>query len=164
MRHQIETETQFQEIMKKFILAFAMIFAAGTAVQAQSAEKSNAPTIEFEKSEHDFGTIEQNGDGTYEFVFTNNGKEPLLISNAKGSCGCTVPVWPREPIAPGESGSIKVKYDTKRVGPFNKSVTITSNAEPATTVIRIKGNVKKVEAAAAPTKKAAEGAPTAPKL
>ena len=99
--------------------------------------------IEFEKEIHDFGEMKQHGDASTEFKFTNNGSEPLIIANAKGSCGCTVPVWPREPIAPGESSVISVKYDSKRVGPINKSVTITSNADNAPTkVIRIKGNIK----------------------
>ena len=96
----------------------------------------------FEKELHDFGTIEQEGNGTYEFKFKNTGKEPLVISNAKGSCGCTVPSWPKEPINPGASGIIKVTYDTKRVGPFTKTVTISSNAKTSEKVITIKGTVK----------------------
>ncbi len=149
--------------MKKLLLACLVAFGGITAAHAQSAEENpNAPKIAFEKKEHDFGTIEKGGDGTYEFVFTNTGKEPLFISNAKGSCGCTVPEWPREPIAPGESGVIKVKYDTKRVGPFNKSVTITSNADKPTTVIRIKGKVENTDQQTSPTKKPSEGSPMAP--
>ena len=118
--------------MKKIILGVVFAVAGVFASQAQE--------ISFEKEIHDFGTFEQHGDGNYEFKFTNTGDAPLIISNSKGSCGCTVPVWPKEPIAPGVSNVIKVKYDTKRIGAFNKSVTITSNAVTnPTQVIRIKG-------------------------
>jgi hypothetical protein len=77
----------------------------------------------------------------YDFKFTNTGKSPLVISSAKGSCGCTVPNWPKEPVKKGESGAINVSYDTKRVGPFTKTVTINSNAKTAVKVITIKGKV-----------------------
>lgn len=118
-----------------------MIVALGGFAQ-EAAKKSNAE-IDFEKEVHDFGKLKQHGDATTEFKFTNTGSEPLIISNAKGSCGCTVPEWPREPIAPGESSVIRVKYDSKRIGPINKSVTITSNASNSPTkVIRIKGNIE----------------------
>lgn len=129
--------------MKKLLFALAFI-ASGIYAQAQDSNP-NAPEMTFETETIDYGTIEQGADGKREFIFTNTGKEPLIISNAQGSCGCTVPTWPREPIAPGEKSAIKVKYDTKRVGPFTKSVTIHSNAGTATKVIRIKGNVKKPE-------------------
>ena len=71
--------------------------------------------ISFQKDVHDFGKLKQHGNASTEFTFTNTGNAPLIISNAKGSCGCTVPTWPREPIAPGATASIKVKYDSKRV-------------------------------------------------
>ena len=77
----------------------------------------------------------------YEFEFTNTGKEPLIISDAKGSCGCTVPQWPKEPIAPGKMGKIKVTYDSKRTGNIDKKVTITSNAKTNPKEIFIKGSV-----------------------
>lgn len=96
----------------------------------------------------DYGTIEKSSTGVRFFKFTNTGKAALVISNAKGSCGCTVPSYPREPIMPGETGYIKVKYDTKRVGPFTKYVTLTTNATAGTsTRLKITG---KVEAEAAP--------------
>jgi hypothetical protein len=107
-----------------------------------AAQIESGPKIDFTKETHDYGTIKYGADGSCSFEFKNTGNAPLIISNAKGSCGCTVPEWPKEPIAPGAKASIKVKYDTKRPGAINKSVTITSNAvnEP-TKVIRIKGNV-----------------------
>lgn len=110
------------------------------------------------KETHDYGTIKHGADGTCTFEFKNTGNAPLIISNAKGSCGCTVPEWPKEPIAPGAKGVIKVKYDTTRAGAINKSVTITSNAvnEP-TKVIRIKGNVLSAPTGSAPVN---SGGPT----
>ncbi len=147
--------------MKKTLLAFAMAFVALVGMNTTVAQEvQSGPMIEFEKDVHDYGTIKQYGNGTYEFKFTNTGNEPLMISNAKGSCGCTVPEWPREPIAPGASATIKVKYDTKRVGPFGKSVTLQSNAvnEPTKT-IRIKGTVEEVPQGNSPVN--TSGAPAA---
>lgn len=90
----------------------------------------------------DYGTIAHNADGKREFVFTNNGTAPLVITNAQGSCGCTVPSSPKEPIAPGAKGVIGVNYDTARVGAFTKTVTISSNAAgQPTKVLTIKGTV-----------------------
>lgn len=91
----------------------------------------------------DYGTIEQGSTGVRFFKFTNTGTAPLLIQNAKGSCGCTVPSYPREPIMPGENGYIKVKYDTKRVGNYAKYVTLTTNAlSNTTTRLKIMGKVE----------------------
>jgi hypothetical protein len=109
---------------------------------AKTAANPNASEISFEKDVHDFGTIKFGGNGVYEFKFTNTGKEPLIISNAQGSCGCTVPTWPKEPIKANESGKIKVSYDTKRPGPFTKTVTITSNAKSSPKILTIKGVVE----------------------
>jgi hypothetical protein len=139
--------------MKKVLFSLMMMFVAavGTnAVMAQEVAKDGAK-IDFSKETHDYGTIENGANGQCTFEFKNTGNAPLIISNAKGSCGCTVPSWPKEPIAPGATGSISVKYDTKRPGAINKSVTITSNAvnEPSK-VIRIKGNVKEAASSGAP--------------
>lgn len=99
-------------------------------------------SIQFAEMEYDFGTIEQNTTNPKVFTFTNTGNEPLIISDAKGSCGCTVPEYPRQPIAPGESGEIKVVYSPgTQANQQTKSVTITANTEPATTVLRVKANV-----------------------
>lgn len=136
--------------MKKALFSLLLIFVASTGA-AVAQEVETGPKIEFEKEVHDYGTIENGANGECTFEFKNTGNAPLIISNAKGSCGCTVPQWPQEPIAPGATAQIKVKYDTKRAGAINKSVTITSNAvnEP-TKVIRIKGNVKSVPTSGAP--------------
>ena len=112
----------------------------------------------FENETIDFGTIPHNADGNREFVFVNNGNKPLKIESTQGSCGCTVPTKPEGDIAPGAKGTIGVKYDTNREGPFTKTVTIKSNAlGQETKVVTIKGTVlpdpnKKPAEPAAPTK------------
>tara|TARA_B100001939_G_C16860634_1_gene581637 strand:- start:292 stop:747 length:456 start_codon:yes stop_codon:yes gene_type:complete len=143
--------------MKKSILAFGVLFMALFAlnpiINAQEAAKVGGAEISFDKETHDYGVMKQHANGECVFVFTNTGTEPLIISNAKGSCGCTVPSWPREPIAPGATGELKVKYDTKRIGMINKSVTIQSNAVTnPTKIIRIKGEIKAPDATASPIK------------
>ena len=126
--------------MKRLTLALGLILAFAFGSFAQTT--IGGSEIAFEKDVHDFGKLKQYGNASCEFVFKNTGNSPLIISNARGSCGCTVPTWPREPIAPGATAVIKVKYDSKRIGPINKSVTITSNASNTPTkVIRITGNI-----------------------
>jgi len=98
-------------------------------------------TIDFVSKVVDYGIIDHNSDGNREFIFTNNGSEPLVIKNAKGSCGCTVPTWPRDPIAPGVTEKIKVKYATNRVGKFTKTITLTTNASKRPVILTIKGEV-----------------------
>ncbi len=130
--------------MKKAIFTFGLMLMATLAmnIKAQDLPNLGGAELKFDKELHDYGKIEQHGNGECEFVFTNTGNEPLIIKNAKGSCGCTVPVWPKDPIAPGASSSIKVKYDTKRIGLINKTITIMSNASNApNAVLRIKGEV-----------------------
>jgi hypothetical protein len=149
--------------MKKFILllfvgmiSFSMN-AQEPAKTVKPAEKANevvtdkkidpnAPVFEFERKIVDYGAIEKGSDGTIAFKFKNIGKSPLIISNVKGSCGCTVPSAPKEPIMPGATAEIMVKYDTNRVGPISKTITITSNASEPKKVIRVKGLVKKESA------------------
>ncbi len=114
-------------------------------VNENQKENPNAPEISFENEIHDYGTIKQGANGICEFKFKNTGKDPLVISNARGSCGCTVPTWPKEPIMKGETGIIKVSYDTKRVGAFTKTVTLNSNAKSDTKVLTIKGVVEASE-------------------
>ena len=118
---------------------------ANKAVTEKKADP-NAPIFEFAQKIVDYGAIEKGSEGVYEFKFKNVGKSPLIISNVKGSCGCTVPSAPKEPIMPGATGVIKVKYDTNRVGPISKTITITSNASESKKVIRVKGLVKKESA------------------
>ena len=141
-------------------------FKAKTAKKAVVAPKVEAPKVEtagmaFEKETIDYGTVEFKSDGGREFVFVNNGTKPLIITNCVGSCGCTVPTWPREPIAPGGKGVIAVKYATDRPGQFQKTVTVTANITETAKVLTIKGNVlPDPNAAPAGTIEPAAAAPT----
>jgi hypothetical protein len=133
--------------MKKIGLILVSIFAIISLVNAQETniEKQNktkkTAEITFEKNLHDFGTIPNEGNGTYEFKFKNTGKSPLSITNVQTSCGCTTPDYSKEPVLKGKTGIIKVSYDTKRIGNFIKTITVTSNAKNAVEVLTIKGNV-----------------------
>ena len=122
--------------MKK-LFTILFIGLIGYAVNAQD----KTAKIEFKSETIDYGTIEKGADGTRTFEFTNTGEAPLIISKVKSSCGCTVPSWSKEAILPGATGEIKVKYDTKRVMPIRKTITVTSNAERPTIALKIKGNV-----------------------
>jgi hypothetical protein len=128
-------------------LTLVVMLSASTLV-AQKQKKIKEPIVEFKSSEIDFGDIEQGANGEREFHFTNKGKAPLIISNVSSTCGCTVPSRPEEPILPGKSGVIKVKYDTQRLGVFTKSIMVTSNATQPTYELKIKGNVKAKEGGA----------------
>ncbi len=140
--------------MKKILASLVFVIATCTMscsqTPASSEEKSVfGPAIEFSETDYDYGTMKQGDNGTHEFVFTNTGTEPLVLSNVRSSCGCTIPEWPREPINASESAMIKVKYDTKRIGQFNKSITVYSNASEAPIVLHIKGNIEPATQAAA---------------
>ncbi|WP_461597583.1 DUF1573 domain-containing protein [Winogradskyella sp.] len=106
-----------------------------------SAQDKKVAKIEFKTTVIDYGTIEKGSDGVRTFEFTNTGNAPLVISNVKSTCGCTVPKKPKEPIMPGETGEIEVKYDTNRVNPIRKTITVYSNAETPTVALKIKGLV-----------------------
>ena len=112
------------------------------AAPAVEAAPVSGPVMTFESTVVDYGTIEQNSDPLRVFHFSNTGTEPLIIKHAKGSCGCTVPSYPKEPILPGEAAVIEVRYDTKRIGPFTKSVTLTTNEANDTHKLQIKGKVE----------------------
>lgn len=127
--------TQKPKMMKKTVLMlFVGLLSLG--IYAQETAK-----IEFKSETIDYGEIEKGSDGVRVFEFTNTGNAPLVISSVKSSCGCTIPKKPEEPIMPGKTGKIEVKYDTNRVGPIRKAITVTSNADTPTKVLKIKGNV-----------------------
>lgn len=100
------------------------------------------PGYKFDVLEHDYGTIQKGADPYCEFRLTNTGKEPLIIASAIGSCGCTVPEYTKEPIAPGQTVIIKVRYDTQRIGHFEKTVTITFTGKSEPVVLKIHGTVE----------------------
>lgn len=142
--------------MKKILLVAVLVVFGITSSNAQAkvkkakkgvAEKIVTPKVEgagmvFESETIDYGTIAHNADGKREFVFVNNGSSPLIITSATGSCGCTVPTYPKDPIMPGAKAVIGVKYATDRVGAFQKTVTLKSNAvQGDTKTLTIKGNV-----------------------
>ena len=118
---------------------FALISTFGFSQTTASADKVGK--FKFETEEIDYGTIQQDADGLRVFKFTNTGEAPIVITNAKGSCGCTVPTYSKNVIKPGETGEIEVKYATNRIGKFTKTVTLTSNASEPSKVLRIKGEV-----------------------
>jgi len=123
--------------MKKLCTLLLLgVFALHTAYAQEKTAK-----IEFESKVIDYGTIEKGADGVRVFKFKNTGDAPLIVSKVKSSCGCTVPKKPEGPILPGESGEIQVKYDTNRVNPIRKTITVTSNADTPTVALKIKGTV-----------------------
>jgi hypothetical protein len=134
--------------MKKLLFTSVFITCLMLHVKAQESVTEsidpNTPEMSFENETIDYGTIDQGADGIRMFKFKNTGKSPLLITEVKGQCGCTTlpDGWPKEPIRPGASGTIKVKYDTQRTGAFDKKVTITSNARTANKQVTIKGVIK----------------------
>jgi hypothetical protein len=149
--------------MKKLLSLVALVALVATVTFAQKA-----PKMDFVETTVDYGTIDQDSEPLRVFKFKNMGNSPLIITDAKGSCGCTVPNPPKKPIAPGETAEIEVRYDTKRVGAFRKSIRITTNEktmtkkkgengeiteveEPKTHILYIKGDVKAKAAAPAGT-------------
>ena len=129
--------TQKPKMMKKTVLVlFLGLISLGIYAQETTAK------IEFKSETIDYGDIDKGSDGVRVFEFTNTGTAPLVISDVRSSCGCTIPKKPEEPIMPGKTGKIEVKYDTNRVGPIRKAITVTSNADTPTKVLKIKGTVK----------------------
>lgn len=109
---------------------------------AAAAPVGPSTIITFKETTFDYGKIKDGDVVKHAYKFTNTGKEPLIISDAKGSCGCTVPVWPKDPIPPGGSGEINVEFNSKgKLGPQSKKVTLTANTNPAQTFLTIKGEV-----------------------
>lgn len=137
-------------------ISFAQQSVAKDVVTKATTEKAvEGAIMTFTSTVIDYGTIGQGSDPLRVFKFENTGTEPLVIKNARGSCGCTVPKWPKEPILPGEASQIEVRYDTKRIGKFTKTITLTTNEVGDKKILRIKGLVEKKEAEpeAVPTNK-----------
>jgi len=123
-------------MIKKIIFAFAL-FGSSSLIFGQE----KIAEIQFKETVIDYGIIENGEDGAKIFEFKNTGNAPLIFSRIFSSCGCTIPKKPEEPIAPGTTGVIEVKYDTKRVGPIRKTITVYSNASESTKAIKIKGTI-----------------------
>ena len=132
--------------MQKIItLLFIGVLSFSINAQEKTVQDSNAPVFEFDTEIIDYGKIDLNANGVRVFKFKNTGKSPLVITNIKSSCGCTVPKKPTEPIMPGDTGEIEVKYATNRPGGFSKMITVNSNASEPVKRLRIKGIVIKPE-------------------
>lgn len=126
--------------MKKIVLVL-FVGLLGFTMTAQDA----VAKIEFKTETVDYGEINKGADGVRVFEFTNTGDAPLIISKVSSSCGCTIPKKPEAPILPGKTGEISVKYDTNRVGPIRKAITVISNADTPTKVLKIKGEIKAID-------------------
>jgi len=129
--------------MKK-LLCIASLFIC-SIVFAQSSVNTDSGVFDFKTETIDYGTVIKNTDGNRSFTFKNTGDSPIIITSVKGSCGCTVATKPSKPILPNQTAEIGVKYDTKRIGPFSKTITVISNASEKSKVLRIKGNITKTE-------------------
>ena len=137
--------------MKQIIFTATLIcigFFAFAQENPNNGDNKNAPMMTFDQKYmknnrlvYDYGTIEKGANGQCYFVFTNTGKEPLIIEKASSSCGCTVPNPPMYPILPGQRDSISVKYDTKRMGGINKTINVVSNASNSPVSLYITGNI-----------------------
>lgn len=141
--------------MKKTILLLALFVGFGTLASAQDKVELSTdatPKIEFEKKTHDFGTFEEGTQATVTFTFKNTGNAPLVLNSVRASCGCTTPKWTKEPIAPGEEGTVTAIYNSKgRVGNFTKTITVTHNGEGGTVYLTIRGVVTKAAEDPTPT-------------
>ena len=127
--------------MKNLLTLLIVVFLTNTAF-CQSSNSTKAQ-FKFDKELIDYGKIAKNSEGKRVFKFTNIGKSPLIITEIKTSCDCTVPEKPKTPIMPGQKGEITVSYDTSKTGGFSKMITIFSNAKIERKTLKIKGNVSK---------------------
>lgn len=145
--------------MKHLLLTFALgaFVLSARAQENQKPVGGTGPMISLDKEMIDYGTIKQGADGNRQFEVKNTGDQPLIISQCQGSCGCTVPKCDTAPIAPGKTSMVNVHYDTNRIGPFTKTVTVTSNATNSPSkVVQIKGVVEgPAPTATTPVKEAA---------
>ena len=131
----------------KNTIAFTLLLIAASALAQpgptyqEAQQKKSGPEFEWDKTEHDFGAIPQGDPVTAEYKFKNMGSTPIILSNVKSTCGCTVPVWPKEPIMPGEEATIKATYNAKNPGTFTKRITVVSNAKDNYIYLLLKGKV-----------------------
>jgi len=131
--------------MKLRLLVFTCV---GLLALAQLSAQAPAPGIKFDQSSHDFGQLDKGDPAEHTFSFTNVSDHPITLTRVKASCGCTTPSWTREEVAPGEAGEIKVKYNSARVGPFSKSITVNySDSASRPIVLYIKGKVNNTQSA-----------------
>jgi hypothetical protein len=130
--------------MRRLQITLVLLLASTFVAMGQndnSSEGEKKAEITFEKTTHDYGKIPYKGDGSYKFEFENTGNKPLVLTDVRSSCGCTVPKWSDKPIKPGDKGTVEVKYDTRRPGKFTKYVYVLSNAKDNTVRLKITGTV-----------------------
>lgn len=127
---------------KLLIIMLALGIYQTSFLQTKPEKNPSGPKIVFNKTVHDFGELVQNTPAVCEFKFYNKGKSPLIVKNVHASCGCTIPSWSSEPIMPGDSGVIQVKYSTATLGAIDKLIDVSSNATPAIS-LKLKGRVVK---------------------
>lgn len=140
-----------RKIQNAFLLLMLCFFVGLSNVSAQQLAatpvvyktENTAALVTWDKTQYDFGKIPHDIPATAEFILTNTSDKPLIIKDAKGSCGCTVPTWKKDMIAPGESTTIKATYNAKKQGKFSKSVTVVTNLHEKPIVLSIKGEVAK---------------------
>lgn len=125
--------------MKKLLISAICMAFALSSTMGQSSVKEE---MLFDKTLHDYGSIVFGSDGNCEFVFKNSSNKPIVLTDVKSSCGCSVPTWSKEPIKPGDSSSIKVQYNTQLPGVFNKTITVYSNAKNSPVRLSIMGKVQ----------------------
>ena len=135
-----------KQLLVSLMLAFAVVSYAQQGDlpkedQDAPVQTQDGPVMTFETTTVDYGTIDRGSEPLRSVNFTNTGNEPLIIKHAKGSCGCTVPIWPKEPIMPGETSQIEIRYDTKRIGVIRKTVKITTNEGGDPHVLQVVGKI-----------------------
>ena len=130
-----------KQTFKTLTLLVAVVLFISAAPNKSKNDDEKIAVISFETEVIDYGTIIQNSDGERIFTFTNKGDAPLIITNVKTSCGCTVPSYSKEPILPGKTGQLNIKYNTNKLGSFTKTITVISNAEGGNKILKIKGNI-----------------------
>tara|TARA_R110000868_G_scaffold404922_2_gene683731 strand:- start:2514 stop:2939 length:426 start_codon:yes stop_codon:yes gene_type:complete len=135
------TINYLSRIKGRLLLAVCLFTYTLGISQTEDANK-NVGVLSFDTVEIDYGIIPQNADGARTFTFKNTGTAPIVISQVKTSCGCTVPSYSKTPVLPGETSEIQVKYATNRIGVFNKTITVMSNADEPNKLLHIKGEVK----------------------
>jgi hypothetical protein len=135
---------------KTLMILFTLFIGCHFALaQDQAIKSETGKSVAWDKNVHDFGDLEQGNPATAKFTFTNNGKAPVTITKVKSSCGCTVANYTKEPVMPGETGFVKATYNSKRIGNFMKTISVTLSDSESIEVLRIKGKVQAAEAQSA---------------
>lgn len=132
--------------MKQLLLSVSLLLLVSSCVnKSEKQAKESGQQIYFSQATFDYGEIKEGSDGIYTIDFKNIGDTPIIVNRVRSSCGCTVPSWPKEPVEPGATGEIKVKYNTRLTGSFMKSVYVYSSADNSPVKLTVKGKVLPME-------------------